>query len=270
MSFRDWAERIKVYVAMMRKLWTQWFRQANQLGRLRGRNVHKWLRMDMGELVQQIRAIDLHSLTLSLPEDSLTAIEHWSNQLRFVVLLLWFFISLSVSALVLWVAPWQSFQMQRQERLVLEARYRQYLQASLMVPYYQRQIDAIDQQFGELLQKIPASFEIVEVLNQIARAAKISGLELQEFKPSPEIVEDGYAMLQVDIQLLGSYQAVGHFLEAVSRMKHLLTVDVMLAASDTEAGSLLMTAHIKAYRGDSVLLPAANVLRDGVQNAAAR
>lgn len=219
--------------------------------RFRKVDLGRWLSMDLGELGRRLMA-ELKEKPMPKRWTGMKEMRagDWPDALRWVILTVAFVTVLGIAALLLWSTPWQQLTQQTQEIELLKARYLQVALQSGMKPRYEQQLEQIEAQFGEMLEMIPASLETVQVLDQVSRAAQTSGLRLQGFKPAAEVQEDAYVILPVDIRLTGNYHAVGRFLEAVSRMKHLITVDVRLEAMDSAPGQLALATRIRAYRGD--------------------
>lgn len=219
--------------------------------RMRKLNWGRWLSMDLRELAQQIVVLmQKQSPAKSWVNLRDVPVSDWPMTLRWAIPAITFISVFGVAAFAFWSEPWQRLQAQTHEVELLKARYIQVTLQSTMRPGYEQQLGQIEAQFGEMLEMIPASLEIVQVLHQVSHAAQATGLRLQWFKPAPEIPQDAYTVMPVDIRLVGSYHAVGHFLEAVSRMKHLITVDVILEPVDTAPGQLALATKVKAYRGD--------------------
>ena len=209
-----------------------------------------WLQMDIREVGRQAN-LALRGDRLSIDVTGLARVETWSGRFRGGVLISAYVLALGFAAVFFWPTSTQRLAAATQDTLDLKTRYTQVLTQSLMKAPYEERIAQVEAQFGNLLTMIPASLETVQVLQQMTRAAQASGLQLQWFKPAPEIREDAYVILPVDIRLTGSYHAVGRFLEAVSRMPHLITVDVVLETVPMVPGQLALATRIKAYRGDA-------------------
>lgn len=251
MTLREQIQRWRTHVSKrlveMRRQFARYLRGAD----LRGLDVRRWLMMDLKEFGPQLKALWLEGRNAPmLGGFRLQDVARWPRLFRQGVLLLSFALVFVCAALLWWPEPSERWTLQRQETEVLKRRYVQVSTQSQMKPVFEQQILALESQFGDMLEKIPASLETVQVLQQISRAARDSGLRLQWFKPLPEVQEDAYAVLPVDIRLAGSYHAVGRFLEAVSHMKHLITVDVLMASDSTSPGDLVLATRLKAYRGD--------------------
>ncbi len=224
-------------------------------GYVSGFDIKRWLAMDLKELGPQLKAFWRQARSTSVRRGfRMEDVAHWPRPFRVGVLLLSFVLAFCGAALLVWPEPAEQLALQRQETAALKLRYVQVRAQSQLKPVLEEQILELESQFGSMLEKIPASLETVQVLQQMTRAARDSGLRLHGFKPLPEVQEDAYAVLPVDIRLVGSYHAVGRFLEAVSHMKHLITVDVLMEADSANPGDLVLATRLKAYRADDARL----------------
>ena len=102
--------------------------------------------------------------------------------------------------------------------------------------------------FGQLLDAIPASLESVHVLSQLNKAAKEAGLHLELFKPLTEEANVYYVVLPIEVRLRGDYNAIARFLELVSKMQHLVTVDVVILPTTKNENQVVLASLLKAYR----------------------
>jgi len=134
------------------------------------------------------------------------------------------------------------------DRQLLQARFLRQKQAIDALPTYQDQVDLILAQFGTLLDTVPESLEPVHVLTLLNQAAKTSGVYLEQFRPMPEESQGYYAVLPIEIRLRGDYHALAMFMEQVSRMQHLITVDLAILPSAQHENQLVLASLLKAYR----------------------
>jgi type IV pilus assembly protein PilO len=138
--------------------------------------------------------------------------------------------------------------MQNNEREVFKNRYLRYAEQVDMLPVYRAQTEIILERFGALLDAIPAALESIHVLSQVNRAARDSGVQLEFFKPLAEEVHGYYVVLPVEIRLRGDYNAIARFIELVSKMQHLVTVDLVMLASANHPNQIVLSSLLKAYR----------------------
>lgn len=206
-----------------------------------------WWRYDIREclaLVQRFRQGGSASLTFRTLGDP----SDWPAILRATVLLMVFVLVLLVADLVMLSDSTQKQRTLDNERQLLEARYIRQKQMIDALPAYQGQVDSILGQFGALLDTVPESLEPVHVLTLLNQAAKASGVSLELFRPMAEESQAYYAVLPIEIRLSGDYQALALFMAQVSRMKHLITVDLVVLPSIQHENQLVLASLLKAYR----------------------
>lgn len=206
-----------------------------------------WWKKDVRELLADIRRMRF-SAHSGVTFQSITDISNWTVRFRITLLILVFILSVSLGTLVFSSSTLSDVHNQNSELEVLQSSYIRYAEQADMLPAYQAQIETIMGRYGELLDAIPAALESVHVLTQLNKAASDSGLQLEFFKPRAEEIHDYYVVLPIDIRLRGDFNAIARFLELVSKMQHLVTVDVVILASTTHANQVVLASLLKAYR----------------------
>ncbi len=206
-----------------------------------------WWRYDISELLTAFRQIQTGNGFLSALSN-LQDIEQWSGTVRICILGVCSATALGLTGLLFWPVQMSAHQALDSERLLLESRYLRQGQIIDEAPYYQLQVDGIWKQFGSLLDAVPETLEPVHVLNLINQAAKASGVRLEGFKPLSEETETYYVVLPVEIRLVGDFHGLARFMEQISRMRHLVTVDVVIVPSATQQEQLVLASLLKAYR----------------------
>ena len=236
---REWARGAANKIAYKYKAIHQKSRQMAQK--------RPWWRKELNELLSDLnqwRSRGDGGVAL----DSIFDIAQWSTRFRLIVLGVVFLGASLVSTLILCADISREARLQTHERQILEARYLNYAEQADLMPVYQKQTEIILERFGALLDAIPASLESVHVLSQLNKAAKESGLHLEFFKPLAEEAHAYYIVLPVEIRLRGDYNAIARFLELVSKMQHLVTVDVVMLPSATHQNEVVLASLLKAYR----------------------
>ena len=206
-----------------------------------------WWKKDISELLADGVRLGF-SVNPAATLQSITDMSHWTMRFRMVLLLLIFIIGVLLGSLMLSSDRLSDIHAQTAEREVLKSRYTKYAEQVDTLPTYRAQTEIILERFGELLDAIPAALESVHVLAQLNKAAKDSGLQLEFFKPLTEEVHAYYVVLPIEIRLYGDYNAIAKFLEIVSRMQHLVTVDVVMLASPMHENQIVLASLLKAYR----------------------
>lgn len=98
---------------------------------------------------------------------------------------------------------------------------------------------------------LPKRKEIPALLRNISDLGKNAGLDFLFFKPGPEKAKDFYAEIPVDISINGPYHNMGFFLDQVSKLGRIVTVDnIKMGSPHQEGGEMLLksTCRLTTYR----------------------
>ncbi|ERJ17626.1 Type 4 fimbrial biosis protein PilO [Salinisphaera shabanensis E1L3A] len=116
---------------------------------------------------------------------------------------------------------------------------------------YRTQLEAMELQFGALLQQLPSKTEVPSLLNDISQTRIASGLEEELFKPRPENPQDFYAILPNDLIVTGTYHELGHFVSGVAALSRIVTIEninIEPIEQGDESGELRMSMTVNTYR----------------------
>jgi type IV pilus assembly protein PilO len=105
--------------------------------------------------------------------------------------------------------------------------------------------------FKETALLLPQDKEIPALLRNISDLGKGAGLDFLSFRPGPEVPKDFYAEIPVDIQINGPYHNMGYFLDQVSKLERIVTVDnIQMGGGKKEGAEMLLnsTCRLKTYR----------------------
>jgi type IV pilus assembly protein PilO len=98
---------------------------------------------------------------------------------------------------------------------------------------------------------LPKQKEIPSLLTNISEQGTSSGLEFVSFTPRPERQEQFYAVIPVGISINGSYHKIGTFLDKISKLNRIVSVNniALGSASQSEGGMMLnATLELVTYR----------------------
>lgn len=245
-QFQQIQQQGRQYVTALRRIFREKFvRHGKSLTRTPFEK--PWWRYDVSEVLTALKQVQSGNDFLGA-FSNFQNVERWSGTVRICILGICSVTALGATGLLFWPVQMSAHQALDSERLLLESRYLRQQQMIDEAPYYQLQVDGILQQFGRLLDAVPETLEPVHVLNLINQAATTSGVRLEGFKPLSEEVEAYYAVLPVEIRLVGDFHGLARFMEQVSRMRHLVTVDVVIVPSATQQERLVLASLLKAYR----------------------
>ncbi len=107
------------------------------------------------------------------------------------------------------------------------------------------------QRFEKAEVLLPKKKEIPALLRSISDLGKSAGLEFLSFKPVGETTKDFYAEIPVDISIRGPYHNMGYFLDKVSKLDRIVTVNnIKMGSPKQEDGEMLLnsTCRLVTYR----------------------
>jgi type IV pilus assembly protein PilO len=82
----------------------------------------------------------------------------------------------------------------------------------------------LNQELSEALKQLPNEKEIPEILKNIASLGKESNLEFTLFKPKPEVPQQFYAKVPIELIALGNYHNIGIFFDKVGKLPRIINV----------------------------------------------
>lgn len=120
--------------------------------------------------------------------------------------------------------------------------------------------------FEETATLLPKEKEIPKLLKDISALGRNAGLDFLAFKPGNDTPRDFYAEIPVAINVNGPYHNLGFFLDQVSKLDRIVSVDnIKLGSPRMEAGEMLLTSscNLMTYRFTNVELPKAQPQQRG-------
>ncbi len=116
---------------------------------------------------------------------------------------------------------------------------------------YKEDLAETQKKFEETAIMLPKTQEIPDLLRNISDLGREAGLEFLEFAPGIEVQQDFYAEIPINIRLLGPYHNIGNFLDKVSKLDRVVTVNnikIGQAKEDTNEVLLNATCQLVTYR----------------------
>jgi len=104
---------------------------------------------------------------------------------------------------------------------------------------------------------LPKSQEIPDLLRNISDLGRQSGLDFLSFIPGVETPKDFYAEIPLDIKIRGPYHNLGLFLDKISKLERIVTVNnIKTEKVDLEGNEILLTSSCRllTYRFTNVKL----------------
>ncbi|MGY4814751.1 type 4a pilus biogenesis protein PilO [Pseudomonas chlororaphis subsp. piscium] len=115
---------------------------------------------------------------------------------------------------------------------------------------YTEQMKAMETAFDLMLRQLPSDTEVPGLLEDISRTGLGSGLEFEEIKLLPELVQPFYVELPIQITVTGGYHELATFVSGVAGLPRIVTLhDFEVKPVTPEVGSKLrMNILARTYR----------------------
>jgi len=134
---------------------------------------------------------------------------------------------------------------------------RKVIKAANELPRHKEELKEAQLQFETTSILLPKSQEIPNLLRSISDLGRNSGLDFMSFTPGQESPKDFYAEIPIDIKIKGPYHNLGLFLDKVSKLERIVTVDnIKTDKVDFDKSEVLLNSSCKliTYRFTNVKL----------------
>ena len=137
----------------------------------------------------------------------------------------------------------------KQEELDLKSRFEVKAAQVSNLEDYRAQMVEIKTTFGALLKQLPSDTEVPGLLEDISSLGALAGLELSSIELRPEVTQDFYIELPIDIKLKGTYHDIASFVSGVAGLPRIVTLhDFNINKGKDTDGRLSMAIQAKTYR----------------------
>lgn len=118
--------------------------------------------------------------------------------------------------------------------------------AAANLPQHEEELKKTREAFELTSVLLPKSQEIPDLLRNISDLGKHSGLDFLSFVPGGEQPKDFYAEIPIDIKIRGPYHNLGLFLDKVSKLERIVTVNnIRTEKVDEEGNEILLTSSCR-------------------------
>lgn len=140
--------------------------------------------------------------------------------------------------------------LKREEESTLKEQFAAKAHMAANLELYTQQMKEMENSFGVLLRQLPSDTEVPGLLEDITRTGLGSGLEFEEIKLLPEVTQQFYIELPIQITVTGAYHDLATFVSGVAGLPRIVTLhDFDLAPANPEGGTKLrMSILAKTYR----------------------
>ncbi|WAD28566.1 type 4a pilus biogenesis protein PilO [Pseudomonadaceae bacterium T75] len=199
--------------------------------------------MSLADSMQSLRSVDLSDLDMN-------NIGSWPGPVKFIsaVLLLVAVLGLGYYFHLSDLQVQLDSQKAQEETLKQQFSTKAFQAANLEA--YKAQMAEMEASFGALLRQLPSDTEVPGLLEDITHTGLGSGLEFEEIKLQPEVAQQFYIELPIQIKVVGGYHDLATFVSGVSSLPRIVTLhDFEIKPEKNETSSKLhMNILAKTYR----------------------
>ena len=112
----------------------------------------------------------------------------------------------------------------KQEENDLKVQFTSKVKQAANLEEYKEQMKLMEASFEALLRQLPSDTEVPGLLEDITSAGLNSGLEFEEIKLLPEVIQQFYIELPIHVKVFGSYHDLATFVSAVAGMPRIVTL----------------------------------------------
>ncbi len=121
--------------------------------------------------------------------------------------------------------------------------------AAAKVKVLEKELAQSEEELRVLMTLLPDQKEIPGLLENVSRLGAKVGLENILFQPQPEVPQEFYATIPIRLDLLGTYNDVGVFLDNISKLNRILKVQsTSLIRPKDKSGLLKVECTVVTYR----------------------
>lgn len=138
----------------------------------------------------------------------------------------------------------------KSEEVTLKEQFTAKVRQAANLEEYKEQMKLMEASFEALLRQLPSDTEVPGLLEDITSAGLNSGLEFEEIKLLPEVVQQFYIELPIQIKVFGTYHDLATFVSAVAGMPRIVTLHDFSIRPVVAGNSskLAMDILVKTYR----------------------
>jgi len=192
---------------------------------------------DLSEFTEQFNGLELDN------------IGQWPKAAKIVLS-----IFLVILVLGLGYALMISDQIQQLERVTaeettLKQQYQAKYHIAANLEQFEQQMIAAEAMFANQLKSLPESHETPGLLDDITFVGTTTGLDFVKLNWQPEIEQEIYIELPIDIEVLGSYHEFGQFVSRIAGLPRIVTLhDFDINLQRQASGDLKLKLQAKTYR----------------------
>ncbi|KTT11019.1 pilus assembly protein PilP [Pseudomonas oryzihabitans] len=209
--------------------------------------------MSLADALASLRKIDINDLDFE-------NLGSWPKPVKFIACLLIVLVVLLLGYQFHLSDMQVQLDSQRAQEETLKQQYASKAFKAANLDAYKQQMVSMEKSFSTMLGQLPGDTEVPALLEDITKIGLGSGLEFEQIKLLPEVTQQFYVELPIQISVVGSYHDLATFVSSVSSLPRIVTLhdfDIKPVGDKSAAGGgsfsgngnkLRMNVLAKTYR----------------------
>jgi len=110
-----------------------------------------------------------------------------------------------------------------------------------------KEVKELDAKLKEAIAQLPDQKEIPDLLSTVSSLGRESGLEILIFRQRPEVLQDFYAEVPVEMLMKGTYAQLSEFFDKVGRLNRIVNVkDISMKSPVVSEGRVVLSTSCTA------------------------
>lgn len=136
-----------------------------------------------------------------------------------------------------------------QEETTLKQEYQAKYHIAANLETFKQQMSDAEAMFATQLKSLPESHETPGLLDDITFVGTTSGLDFKHISWQPEIIQEIYIELPIDIEVEGDYHDFGGFVSKIAGLPRIVTIQDFIMTINKDNKELLnLKLQAKTYR----------------------
>lgn len=199
--------------------------------------------MSLAESIESLKKVDFADLDLN-------NLGSWPSPVKAIACLLLLILTLGLGYNFYLSDLQAKLERDRAEEVTLKEQFAGKAFQAANLDAYKDQMKEMEESFGTLLRQLPSDTEVPGLLEDITRTGLGSGLEFEEIKLQPEVVQQFYIELPIQISVVGAYHDLATFVSGVASLPRIVTLHdfEIKPVEEGNTSKLRMNVLAKTYR----------------------
>jgi type IV pilus assembly protein PilO len=168
------------------------------------------------------------------------------NKIKLVVLIVLVVLPVGLFYFIPYTKNIQKVEALEQQKVKLQAEITKARKAASELYKIKAAIKETEEKFKNTATVLPKEKEIPGLLTSISDLGKRAALDFNQFTPGAEIPQDFYAEIPINIQIKGPYHNLGYFLDKISKLERIVTVNnISISGPIKEGNEMILNSSLK-------------------------